>query len=276
MEHRSKFGVKSTRIWKEKAKRKEEILKASFCFKQNCPKDCFKLSRKMEWKQLQRERDFKKQLKKEEIWISKNDNWLDESGDEEDGGDPEEDKLDFEPDPHYNDKADDKDADWVSKNLESNFSLISTKCSEYLEGSSTDAVLNCPCCFTLITLHCQQHEHHQNQYRSMFVRNCKILKEKEFRYKKRSATKSKKKTKHSKTQEQDLDPKKSKQEQQTEQKMNTEGEISDFEYIDRIYVEDEWQYESEIYAPVVCSFCSTEIGVFEDDVYHFFNCVPSS
>lgn len=33
----------------------------------------------------------------------------------------------------------------------------------------------------------------------------------------------------------------------------------------------------EIFSPVCCSICSTEVGVYDkDEVYHFFNVIPSN
>eukprot|EP01112_Ceratiomyxa_fruticulosa_P011115 TRINITY_DN2990_c0_g1_i1.p1 TRINITY_DN2990_c0_g1~~TRINITY_DN2990_c0_g1_i1.p1 ORF type:complete len:172 (-),score=50.36 TRINITY_DN2990_c0_g1_i1:22-537(-) len=58
----------------------------------------------------------------------------------------------------YNDKEDDDNIKWMTQKLG-----LSTK---------TDAVLNCPCCFTLLCADCQQHERYENQFRAMFVSNC--------------------------------------------------------------------------------------------------------
>lgn len=42
------------------------------------------------------------------------------------------------------------------------------------QGRQSDAVLSCPCCFITVCLDCQQHEVYQNQYRAMFVANCRV------------------------------------------------------------------------------------------------------
>merc|ERR1712126_521804 len=39
---------------------------------------------------------------------------------------------------------------------------------------NSDAVLNCPACFTVLCLDCQRHEIYRTQYRAMFVMNCSV------------------------------------------------------------------------------------------------------
>eukprot|EP00727_Mastigamoeba_balamuthi_P009435 m51a1_g5113 hypothetical protein (163) ;mRNA; r:348280-348954 len=38
----------------------------------------------------------------------------------------------------------------------------------------SDATLNCPGCFALLTMDCQRHCKYADQYRAMFVRNCAV------------------------------------------------------------------------------------------------------
>lgn len=38
----------------------------------------------------------------------------------------------------------------------------------------TDAELSCPACFTLLCVDCQQHVEYENQFRAMFVQNCRV------------------------------------------------------------------------------------------------------
>lgn len=42
------------------------------------------------------------------------------------------------------------------------------------QGRVSDALLSCPSCFTTLCIDCQQHERIPNQYRAMFVQNCKV------------------------------------------------------------------------------------------------------
>ncbi|PAA56984.1 hypothetical protein BOX15_Mlig025053g5, partial [Macrostomum lignano] len=67
------------------------------------------------------------------------------------------------PAPHYDPDADAADQQWVDR-------LRGTALSG--AGRSTDAVLNCPACMSLVCLDCQRHVRYKNQYRAMFVTNC--------------------------------------------------------------------------------------------------------
>ncbi len=102
----------------------------------------------------------------------------------------------------YNSRADDRDSQWVRNNLSkhrrkapssnsnSSSSTATTATTttttknqgeELEEGSESDAMLNCPCCFALLCVDCQRHETWVNQYRAVFVRNCRIERAKEIR-----------------------------------------------------------------------------------------------
>eukprot|EP00929_Paragymnodinium_shiwhaense_P008315 TRINITY_DN112267_c0_g1_i1.p1 TRINITY_DN112267_c0_g1~~TRINITY_DN112267_c0_g1_i1.p1 ORF type:complete len:198 (-),score=37.55 TRINITY_DN112267_c0_g1_i1:12-605(-) len=68
-------------------------------------------------------------------------------------------------DPLHDPGADDDDAKWVATKL------------MQPDGSnvrSTDAVLNCPGCFTPVCYQCQKHEEHARQWRAVEVYNCKV------------------------------------------------------------------------------------------------------
>jgi E2F-associated phosphoprotein len=70
-------------------------------------------------------------------------------------------ELEKQPDELYDDEADDKDEAWATKQR---------------QGRQSSAILSCPCCLATLCLDCQQHELYHNQFRAMFVRNCKVLK----------------------------------------------------------------------------------------------------
>jgi len=121
----------------------------------------------------------------------------------------------------YNMNEDDKNEKWVNQNLRKTAS-----------GRSTDAVLNCPCCFTPLCYDCQRHDTYKNQYRAMFTVNCDIDYTQILKYGK------------------------------SKRKRNTvdipTGEAED------------------LYNPVKCRECGTEVAVYDkDEVYHFFNVFPS-
>ena len=106
---------------------------------------------------------------------------------------------------------------------------------------NSDAVLNCPACFNLICLDCQRHEVYQTQYRAMFVMNCTVDKSSKLKFPEQKSAKKSKKAK-----------------KKVEQ------------------AEDTSSGPDELFNPVKCDQCGTEIGVFDkDEVYHFFNVMAS-
>ncbi|XP_051579417.1 E2F-associated phosphoprotein-like isoform X2 [Myxocyprinus asiaticus] len=122
---------------------------------------------------------------------------------------------------------------------------------------SSDAVLNCPACMTTLCLDCQRHEKYRTQYRAMFVMNCTVNKEEVLRYKtaiKRKQNRRRKKARQEST--------------STEVEMETEAGLIDA----RLAGMD----EEEMYHPVKCTECSTEVAVYDkEEVYHFFNILAS-
>lgn len=101
---------------------------------------------------------------------------------------------------------------------------------------NSDAVLNCPACFTLLCLDCQRHEVYEHQYRAMFVLNCSVNMAETLKYPLPKSARKKQKR-------------------------------------DQASSDAQWE---EIYHPVKCDSCSTEVAVYDkDEVYHFFNIVAS-
>uniref|UniRef100_A0A2K6FY64 E2F associated phosphoprotein n=2 Tax=Propithecus coquereli TaxID=379532 RepID=A0A2K6FY64_PROCO len=110
---------------------------------------------------------------------------------------------------------------------------------------NSDAVLNCPACMTTLCLDCQRHESYKTQYRAMFVMNCSVNKEEVLRYK---ASENRRKRRGPK-------------------KMRSNREDA---------AEQAETGVEEIYHPVVCTECSTEVAVYDkDEVFHFFNVLAS-
>ncbi|KAK9959651.1 hypothetical protein ABG768_009761 [Culter alburnus] len=124
---------------------------------------------------------------------------------------------------------------------------------------SSDAVLNCPACMTTLCLDCQRHEKYRTQYRAMFVMNCTVNKEEVLRYK---TTNKRKEKRHRK---------KARQESMStsaEAEMESDAGLTDARLAG--------MNEEEIYHPVKCTECSTEVAVYDkDEVYHFFNTLAS-
>lgn len=69
----------------------------------------------------------------------------------------------------YDPDLDDKDEQWVSKQIDND---SSRNTADVPLDEKTDAILTCPMCFTTLCFSCQRHEKYANQFRAMFVRNC--------------------------------------------------------------------------------------------------------
>lgn len=106
-----------------------------------------------------------------------------------------------------------------------------------IDGNS-DAVLSCPGCMVMLTRDCQRHEIYGDQYRAMFVENCRIDQESM----KVEKTGKEKRRERQKLRKMGLDP-------------AVQSESSD-----------------DIFLPVRCAVCSTNVAVVDhEEVYHFFN-----
>ncbi|KAI8147370.1 E2F-associated phosphoprotein-domain-containing protein [Fennellomyces sp. T-0311] len=79
----------------------------------------------------------------------------------------------------YDPQMDDQDEAWVIKQIQK------AAPPEKRNETSTDAILTCPLCFSTLCYNCQRHEKYQNQYRAMFVTNCRVIKTERYRYKDR-------------------------------------------------------------------------------------------
>jgi PREDICTED: E2F-associated phosphoprotein-like len=82
----------------------------------------------------------------------------------------------------YDSEADEEDKKWIN-NLRLQTVGLSYTNDAKKSSIKTDANLNCPCCMTLLCLDCQRHELYRNQYRAMFVMNCRIEWAKKMEYK---------------------------------------------------------------------------------------------
>ncbi|KAB5562248.1 hypothetical protein PHYPO_G00015730 [Pangasianodon hypophthalmus] len=124
---------------------------------------------------------------------------------------------------------------------------------------SSDAILNCPACMTTLCLDCQRHEKYRTQYRAMFVMNCTVNKDEVLRYK---AAKQKKQRRKKSRQDHMATSAEAKPEAEAEAGL-TDSRLSGMD-------------EEEVYHPVTCTECSTEVAVYDkDEVYHFFNILAS-
>ncbi|GLD69126.1 E2F-associated phosphoprotein isoform X2 [Lates japonicus] len=116
---------------------------------------------------------------------------------------------------------------------------------------SSDAVLNCPACMTTLCLDCQRHEKYRTQYRAMFVMNCTVRRDEVLRYK-------------------------TQQERKQRNRKRRRGQKTETPADEAPDPMPAGMDADEVYHPVRCSECSTEVAVFDkDEVYHFFNILAS-
>ncbi|XP_026162537.1 E2F-associated phosphoprotein [Mastacembelus armatus] len=164
---------------------------------------------------------------------------------------PTNDELLYDPD------EDDRDQAWVDARRRAYSSRkrpagASQSRSRHPQGlPNSDAVLNCPACMTTLCLDCQRHEKYRTQYRAMFVMNCTVKRDEVLRYK----TQQEKKRRNRK------------------RRRGQEAETPVDEIPDPTPA---GMAADEVYHPVQCSECTTEVAVFDkDEVYHFFNILSS-
>jgi hypothetical protein len=157
----------------------------------------------------------------------------------------------------YDPESDDRDQAWVNRRRQKCHpegepsknpnAKPSTSTSASLPTS--DAVLNCPACFTTLCMDCQRHEFYSNQYRAMFVMNCMVDKSETLRVPIKEA-----KSKNRRNKKQDLVP--------SELERETLGQIP--------------SSTNDLFNPVKCKICSTQVAVYDsEEVYHFFNVLSS-
>uniref|UniRef100_G3T5V7 E2F associated phosphoprotein n=1 Tax=Loxodonta africana TaxID=9785 RepID=G3T5V7_LOXAF len=140
----------------------------------------------------------------------------------------------------YDPEKDNRDQAWVDAQRRSYHGFGIQRPRQQRPVPNSDAVLNCPACMTTLCLDCQRHESYKTQYRAMFVMNCSVNKEEILRYKKKRWGHKKMRSNHEDAAKQ------------------AEAEVE------------------EIYHPVMCTECSTEVAVYDkDEVFHFFNVLAS-
>ncbi|KAM9340996.1 E2F-associated phosphoprotein [Symphorus nematophorus] len=116
---------------------------------------------------------------------------------------------------------------------------------------SSDAILNCPACMTTLCLDCQRHEKYRTQYRAMFVMNCTVKRDEVLRYK-------------------------NQQDRKQRNRKRRRGQKTETLPDEAPNPAPAGMDADEVYHPVQCSECSTEVAVFDkDEVYHFFNILSS-
>uniref|UniRef100_A0A8C5QZH7 E2F associated phosphoprotein n=1 Tax=Leptobrachium leishanense TaxID=445787 RepID=A0A8C5QZH7_9ANUR len=141
----------------------------------------------------------------------------------------------------YDPHEDDRDQEWVNTRRRGYRNMRNPK---HQALPNSDAILNCPACMTTLCLDCQRHESYKTQYRAMFVMNCSVSKEEVLRFPEQPPSKHRRR-----------DRKKRKGPSMDSEPPST---------------------SAEMYHPVKCTECSTEVAVYDkDEVYHFFNVIAS-
>ncbi|ESO02427.1 hypothetical protein HELRODRAFT_65885, partial [Helobdella robusta] len=157
----------------------------------------------------------------------------------------------------YDPDMDEEDQRWVNKQRRKYQPTKSGSNKKSLKLPNSDAVLNCPCCMILLCLDCQRHSMYNSQYRAMFVTNCRVIRNEVLKYSlKDEKNKSKKQKKNGRT-------------ASVEETNAASNDNNDNR-------EDGDDGEHEMYHPVHCEACNTEVAVFDrDEVFHFFNVLAS-
>lgn len=163
---------------------------------------------------------------------------------------PTNDELLYDPD------EDDRDQAWVdarrrrySRKRPAAGSRSQPRQSQGLPNS--DAILNCPACMTTLCLDCQRHDKYRTQYRAMFVMNCSVKRDEVLRYK-------------------------TEQEKKQRNRKRRRGQKTESAVDEAPAPTPAGMDADEVYHPVQCTECCTEVAVFDkDEVYHFFNILAS-
>lgn len=101
----------------------------------------------------------------------------------------------------------------------------------------SDALLNCAACMCILCLDCQKHDKYENQFRAMFVHNCKIEETENLFFR-----------------------------ENTRKYKSKKARTNDYEV----------NADDQAYHPVKCTECETVVGVYDqDEIYHFFNVLAS-
>ncbi|CAB4483783.1 unnamed protein product [Rhizophagus irregularis] len=147
------------------------------------------------------------------------------------------DKLYFDLDTTDEEESDIPEASSKRYSSKAKQKVSTSKSSEIPSG--TDAILSCPLCFTPLSYHTQRHELYSNQYRAIFVENCKIIRTEKLLYNENRLRNKNRKSKNEK-------------------------------------LSNELITGQETYYSVVFETCGTKVAVIdEDEVFHFFNVIIS-
>ncbi|EDQ91654.1 uncharacterized protein MONBRDRAFT_14587, partial [Monosiga brevicollis MX1] len=137
----------------------------------------------------------------------------------------------------YDPDLDDDNQRWLTEQRTANLPFGQSRSS----ATSSCLILNCPACMTTLCLDCQAHEAYTNQFRAMFVLNCRVD--------------------TTQVQEKDASGKRTANAAHAAQ--------SPVQASGAAHMEDDFH-------PVHCTECNTIVAMYDlDEVYHFFNVLAS-
>mmetsp|Transcript_8449 Transcript_8449/g.9288 ORF Transcript_8449/g.9288 Transcript_8449/m.9288 type:complete len:391 (-) Transcript_8449:28-1200(-) len=155
-----------------------------------------------------------------------------------------------------------------------------------LKPRTSDGILSCPCCFTIVCMDCQKHEKYSNQYRAMFVMNIGVdwdvtispENHKNTNTNNTNTNNSNKKTKLTKTTTKSVNSEKIDAVINTNVKLIPTYDDDDNDDDNMKKMDDNnKEVDDDIYYSVKCIHCRTEVAGLDmrDEVYHFFGCIVS-
>lgn len=179
----------------------------------------------------------------------------------------------------YNPNGDEEDEAYVYKNLrggvqetvrvrklengnvnddEKRFALEQAK---LMKPRSSDAILSCPCCFTIVCMDCQRHERYKNQFRAMFVMNIGVAWDK-----------------HVYPENKDENDGNDVEEEEKHVLKKARNESDRIPNHDDDDINNSAKSEENPYYSVYCNSCLTEVAALDmsDEVYYFFGCLVSA
>lgn len=114
---------------------------------------------------------------------------------------------------------------------------------------------------TVLCVDCQRHEIYHTQYRAMFAMNISVNNREILRYKKKDFKKRRGRNKKRRT-------KPETKKERSRSRSKSLNRASDVELSE--------SEREDLFHPVSCKICQTEVGVFDsDELFHFFNVIAS-
>jgi len=191
----------------------------------------------------------------------------------------------------FNDQADEEDEAYVYKHLRSGVEEAVTvvrrtsnlseppqqqQTVKMLKPRNSDAVLSCPCCFTIVCMDCQQHERYENQYRAMFVQNIAVRWDLTLQYDSQARMLVATTAEAAAGASSDISRSSGTHGETKEGLTDNTGTTTTTTKVDD---DEDGQAETQtVYYTVCCANCQTQVAVLDmtEEVYHFSNCLVSS